>query len=62
MPEFSSSNGAKPHVLEKSRDEPWLPLVRELLRGLQFGSVVITVQDRVVVQVDCTEKHRLRRP
>ncbi|NUQ61571.1 MAG: DUF2292 domain-containing protein [Pirellulales bacterium] len=61
MSESASPNGARPQVVEQGRDEPWLPLLRELLRGLQFGSVVITVQDRVVVQVDRTEKHRLRR-
>ncbi|MEN6493020.1 MAG: DUF2292 domain-containing protein [Thermoguttaceae bacterium] len=44
----------------QARDEPWLQPVRESLRGLQYGSVVIIVQDGVVVQVDRTDKRRLR--
>lgn len=31
----------------------------DALRGLRFGSVVVTVQDGVVVQIDRTEKRRL---
>jgi hypothetical protein len=42
--------------------DSWLEPVREALRGLRFGSVVIIVQDGVVVQVDRTEKRRLRQP
>ena len=34
--------------------------VRQSLRSLRYGQVVITVQDGVVVQVDRTEKTRLR--
>lgn len=34
--------------------------VRQALRSLRYGQVVITVQDGVVVQVDRTEKTRLR--
>jgi hypothetical protein len=32
----------------------------ESLRGLRFGSVNIIVQDGVVIQIDRTEKRRLR--
>ena len=35
--------------------------VREALKGLQFGTVTVIVQDGVVVQVDRTEKIRLSR-
>jgi hypothetical protein len=31
------------------------------LRGLRFGAVNIVVQDGVVIQIDRTEKRRLRR-
>jgi hypothetical protein len=31
------------------------------LQGLRYGVVSIVVQDGVVVQIDRTEKHRLRR-
>jgi hypothetical protein len=37
----------------------WIEPVRKALEGLKFGSVVIIVQDGVVVQIDRTEKLRL---
>jgi hypothetical protein len=37
-----------------------LEQIRDALRGLQFGSVNIIVQDGVVIQIDRTEKKRLR--
>ena len=37
-----------------------LDQIRDSLRGLRFGSVNIIVQDGVIVQVDRTEKRRLR--
>jgi hypothetical protein len=36
-------------------------LVQDALRGMQFGTVTLTVQDGVVIQVDRTEKTRVRR-
>ena len=36
-------------------------LVREALRGLQFGTVTLIVQDGLVIQVDRTERTRVRR-
>ena len=39
-----------------------LPHISDALRGLKFGVVSVIVQDGVVVQVERTEKHRLRRP
>ena len=36
--------------------------VRDALRGLRFGAVNIIVQDGVIVQIDRTEKRRVRRP
>lgn len=33
--------------------------IRDALSGLQFGTVLIAVQDGVVVQIDRTEKRRL---
>jgi len=35
--------------------------IEEALRGLRFGTVTIIVQDGVVIQVDRTEKRRIRR-
>ena len=40
-------------------DDP-LNQIRDSLRGLRFGSVNIIVQDGVVIQIDRTEKRRLR--
>jgi hypothetical protein len=37
-----------------------LEQIRGALRGLQFGSVTVIVQDGVVIQIDRTEKLRLR--
>lgn len=34
--------------------------ILDALRGLRFGTVTVIVQDGVVVQVDRTEKRRLR--
>jgi hypothetical protein len=44
----------------ESDEEAVLARVRESLNGLRFGTVTIVVQDGVVVQIDRTEKHRLR--
>jgi hypothetical protein len=34
----------------------------DALRGLRFGSIVVTVQDGVVVQIDRIDKRRLTAP
>lgn len=39
-----------------------LQAIAEALRGLRFGSVTVTVQDGVIVQVERIEKRRLARP
>jgi len=35
--------------------------IREALRGLEFGVLSIIVQDGVVIQIDRTERKRLRK-
>ena len=50
----------RPSVADSSRDSE-LSQIRESLRGLRFGSVHIIVQDGVVIQIERTEKCRLRR-
>lgn len=40
--------------------ETALAQIRESLHGLRFGSVNIIVQDGVIIQIDRTEKRRLR--
>lgn len=46
---------------EPSAQEAELNAVRDALRGLRFGTVTIIVQDGVIVQIDRTEKRRIRR-
>jgi len=44
-----------------SRHEKALTQVQLALRGLRYGTVTLTVQDGVVVQIERTEKFRLKR-
>jgi hypothetical protein len=46
-------------ALEQELRSP-LEQIEAALRGLRFGSINVVVQDGVVVQVDRTEKLRLR--
>ncbi len=39
-----------------------LDRVRDALRGMAFGTITLSIQDGVVVQIDRTEKLRLDRP
>lgn len=41
---------------------PELQQIAEALQGLRYGTVTIIVQDGVIVQIDRTEKKRLRSP
>jgi hypothetical protein len=43
-----------------SLDQEALEAIRQALRGLRYGQIVVIVQDGVVVQVDRTERRRLR--
>ena len=47
------------NIVETQRDSE-LSQIREALRGLRFGSVSIIVQEGMIVQIDRTEKRRLR--
>jgi len=42
------------------RHEAALAQIRQALRGLQFGQITVIVQDGVVVQIDRTERRRLK--
>ena len=44
---------------EENGGEAWKAF-RDALRGLKFGTVTMIVQDGVVIQVERTEKRRLR--
>jgi hypothetical protein len=41
--------------------EEALTHIRDALRGLEYGEVSIIVQDGVVIQIERTERRRLRR-
>jgi len=41
--------------------DPVVTQILKTLQGLRYGVVSIVVQDGVVVQIERTEKHRLRR-
>ncbi len=45
---------------DSSTEPTSLEQIREALRGLRYGTVSIIVQDGVVVQIERTEKRRLR--
>jgi hypothetical protein len=45
---------------EPSSDREAVDATRHTLSGLRYGQVVVIVQDGVVVQVDRTERRRLR--
>ena len=47
-------------VSHETERELELAQIRDALRGLRFGAVNIIVQDGVVVQIDRTEKRRVR--
>lgn len=46
---------------EDPRDHD-LSQIRDALRGLRYGTVSIVVQDGVIVQIERTEKRRVRKP
>jgi hypothetical protein len=45
---------------ETPLDHEAIEAIRQALRGLRYGQIVVVVQDGVVVQVDRTERRRLR--
>lgn len=52
----------KPAQDEPANDDSFpLRHIQDALRGLQFGSITVIVQDGVVVQVERTEKRRYQR-
>lgn len=51
-----SSDSASSHV----RGQQVLKHISDALSGLQFGQITVLVQDGVVVQIERTEKRRLK--
>ena len=37
-----------------------IEIIKDMLAGIQYGNIVITVQDGKIVQIDKTEKYRVR--
>jgi len=56
----SNTDKAVPHSADEPIDPSVMAAIRRALHGLRFGQVVVIVQDGVVVQVDRTERSRLR--
>jgi hypothetical protein len=56
---MTASNAAEPKRSQEEPEDAAFRLLRDALRGLQFGSVTAIVQNGVVVQVDRTEKKRI---
>ncbi len=61
MPEKSVIEQPMLHARDGREVDAVLEHVRQALIGLQFGTVALTVQDGVVVQVDRVERKRFRR-
>ncbi|MFO0923816.1 MAG: YezD family protein [Pirellulales bacterium] len=47
--------------MDLSDNSPDLQELRRALSGIQFGTVNIVIQDGLIVQIDRTEKRRIRR-
>lgn len=57
----AASGAAAPVRLDPAQHlEDSITAVREALGGLRYGSVLLTVHEGRVVQIDVTEKRRLR--
>ena len=48
-----------PVPVEESENADWVQLVKQSVKGLQFGVVQIVVHNAKVVQIEKTEKVRL---
>ena len=55
-----SNDKKDPNGYDPQQELEWNS-IRDALRGLRFGSVNIIVQDGVIVQIDRTEKKRIRK-
>jgi hypothetical protein len=62
MSQNESRESISPEPVNEDAHEREIAQIRDALRGLKFGAVNIVVQDGVVVQIDRTEKRRLRKP
>jgi hypothetical protein len=62
MSDPSHAPGERSPTRDASHEEEQaLVHIREALRGLEFGGLSIIVQDGVVIQIERTERKRLRK-
>ena len=61
MSDENSEVEAAPQVGNETRPDDAVLRVLDALRGLKYGQVSIIVQDGVVIQIERTERIRLRR-
>lgn len=61
MADSTAAEQARTLVRDPNQRWTWQH-VEDALRGLEFGSVTLLVQDGVVVQVERTERKRYQRP
>ncbi len=61
MSNDSLQTNVEPEVRTDDKSTEALGQIRRALSGLRYGTVCVVVQDGVVVQVERTEKIRLRR-
>lgn len=45
---------------KKSRNEEYLSIIRDAVSQIQYGTVTISIQDGVIVQVERSERYRLK--
>ena len=62
MPDKTSDKEAAAVPTAEPSPEAALDQIKAALRGLKYGVISIIVQDGVVIQLERTEKIRLRRP
>lgn len=47
-------------IEKAASDSSYLKKIDEIVKSIQYGSVTITVQDGKVIQIDKTEKYRIK--
>lgn len=45
---------------KKSRNEEYLSIIRDAVSQIQYGTVTVSIQDGVIVQVERSERYRLK--
>lgn len=45
---------------KKNRNEEYLSIIRDAVSQIQYGTVTVSIQDGVIVQVEKSERYRLK--